>query len=97
MNTISEAIRYTGDRLSKGNFDNIETLIDNSVNGLNSIEKILCTKNNNLDLKAKIDLLKADFQELDRSVKDKNLNKSKEIIHSKLLKDYDNIKMSING
>ncbi|MTK13021.1 MAG: hypothetical protein F8N39_13365 [Clostridiaceae bacterium] len=97
MNTINDAIHYMDDRLSKGNFDNIETLINDSVNGLNSIEKILCAENNNLDLKAKIDLLKVDFQELDRSVKDKNLNKSKEIIHSKLLKDYDSIKMSING
>ncbi|WP_211142210.1 hypothetical protein [Clostridium aciditolerans] len=96
-NTISETIKYIDNSLSKGTFNDIETLTNDSIDALNSIEKALFVQDRKSDLRTKIDLLKSDFQELNNAVKDKDLNKSKQIVNGKMLKDYDDVKNSLKS
>jgi fructose-1,6-bisphosphatase len=95
FNTINKAIQYINNNLNKGEFDYIENLTGDSIKALNSIEKTLFDKNNKSDLKTRIDLLKSDFEELNEAVKNKNLNKSKEIMNNRRMKDYDGISIML--
>lgn len=89
FNTINDAIQYMNNNLNKEKLDNIEILTENSIEALNSIEKNLFDENNQSDLKKQIDLLKSDFEELNKAAKDKDLNKSKEIMNNRITKDYE--------